>query len=87
MTNYFRFVQKFSNQISDCWDKRSRKLIKNSKSVIKKKSKKQDWITTKHSNEDKKETKKTKLSNEDKKKKKRKLKNLLEHMMAPWTLE
>ena len=55
---------------------RSRKSIKNSKSVIKKKSKKQDWITTKHSNEDKKERKKTKLSNEDKKKKKKEIKEL-----------
>ena len=48
---------------------RSRKLIENSKSIIKKKSKKQDRITTKQSKEDKKDRKKKKHSDEDKKKK------------------
>ena len=47
---------------------RSRKLIENSKSIIKKKSKKQDRITTKQSKEDKKDRKKKKHSDEDKKK-------------------
>ena len=47
---------------------RSRKLIENSKSIIRKKSKKQDRITTKQSKEDKKDRKKKKHSDEDKKK-------------------
>ena len=54
---------------------RSRKLIENSKSIIKKKSKKQDRITTKQSKEDKKDRKKKKHSDEDKKKKKKEIKN------------
>ena len=56
---------------------RSCKPIENSKPIIKKKSKKQDRITTKHSKEDKKERKKTKHSNEDKKKKKNEIKELV----------